>query len=364
MMSQKILVINPGSTSTKVSLYDGSTEIYFQEISHSKNDLDAFKSVYDQENFRENSILEALSKENHCLQDLSAVVGRGGMLGPMKAGTYRVNDDMIRTVQNVQFGQHASNLGCVLALKIAKPLGIPAYVVDPVSVDEFQEESYMTGIKDLFHKSLDHPLNCRATMRHYCEETGKAFNDTSCIVVHLGGGISVSCIKKGRIIDVNNAMESGPFSANRAGTLPAIDVVNMCYSGDYDKKNVYKKLIKEAGLISYLGTNDLRDVLSMRKSNDSKAIVVFNALIYQIAKEIGAMSAAMAIRPDAILITGGMAHSIDMIEGIKNYVSFIAPIHVYPGSDEMKALAEGVLRILQNEEQELSYPPCQSHQSV
>ncbi|MDD4028458.1 MAG: butyrate kinase [Caldisericia bacterium] len=359
-MSKKILVINPGSTSTKISLYHDSREIYYQEITHPKKELDAFKTVYDQESFRETAILTALSTENHDIHNLSAVVGRGGMLGPMKAGTYRVNNEMIATVQKVQFGQHASNLGCVLALKIANSLGIPSYVVDPVSVDEFQQESYMTGIKGLFHRSLDHPLNCRATMRHYCEENGKEFENTSCIVVHLGGGISVSCIKKGRIIDVNNAMESGPFSANRAGTLPAIDVVNMCYSGEYDKKEVYKKLVKEAGLISYLGTNDLRDVLALRAKNDPKAHLIFDALVYQIAKEIGAMAAAMAIRPDAILITGGMAHSVDMIQNLRDYVSFIAPVHVYPGSDEMKALAEGVLRVLQNEEHELSYPPIQS----
>jgi butyrate kinase len=359
MMPMKILVINPGSTSTKISVFEDSNEIFTQEITHSKKDLDAFKIVYDQEELREKAILDALSSTNIQLHDLSAVVGRGGMLGPMKAGTYRVNSKMIETVQNVQFGQHASNLGCVLALKIANSVNIPAYVVDPVSVDEFQEESYMTGIKGLFHKSLDHPLNCRATMRHFCEETGRVFENTSCIVVHLGGGISVSCIKHGRIIDVNNAMESGPFSANRAGTLPAIDIVNMCYSGEYTKKEVYKKLIKDAGLISYLGTNDLRDVLAMRKQNDAKAHFIFDALVYQIAKEIGAMTAAMAIRPDAILITGGMAHSKDMIDGIKSYVSFIAPIHVYAGSDEMKSLAEGTLRVLLNQENELSYPPVQ-----
>jgi butyrate kinase len=356
----KTLVINPGSTSTKISIFEDLNEVFTKEITHPKKDLDVFKTVYDQEEFREKAILEALSSANITLQDLSAVVGRGGMLGPMKAGTYRVNTKMIEAVQHVQFGQHASNLGCVLALKIANSINIPAYVVDPVSVDEFQEESYITGIKGLFFKSHDHPLNCRATMRHFCEETGRIFENTSCIVVHLGGGISVSCIKQGRIIDVNNAMESGPFSANRAGTLPAIDVVNLCYSGEYNKKEVYKKLIKDAGLISYLGTNDLRDVLAMRKQNDTKAKFIFDALIYQIAKEIGAMSAAMAIRPDAILITGGMAHSKDMVDGIKDYVSFIAPIHVYPGSDEMKALAEGTLRVLLHQEDELSYSPLQS----
>ncbi|MCK5848313.1 MAG: butyrate kinase [Caldisericia bacterium] len=354
-MSNQILVINPGSTSTKISIYKNNEELLYEEISHPTTELNKFKTVFDQKEFRKSEILKALSEHNFSTVQLHAVVGRGGMLGPISAGTYRVNEKMLLAVQAVQFGQHASNLGCVLAYEIAENNNIPSFVVDPVSVDEFENESYMTGIQDLFHKSLDHPLNCRATMRHFCQEHNYKFETTSCIVVHLGGGVSVSCIKKGRIIDVNNAMESGPFSANRAGTLPAIDIVNMCYSGEYNKKSMYKKLIKQSGLVSYLGTNDLRDVLKMMDEGNEKAKLIFKALAYQISKEIGGMTAAMAAKPDAILLTGGMAHNDHISNLIKERVSFIAPVYRYPGSDEMKALSEGAHRVLNQEEKAKEY---------
>ncbi len=350
-----ILAINPGSTSTKIAIYQDKEEKYVKEIAHSVEELSQYPKLSDQKEYRVKTVLQAVQESGYACSQFTAVTGRGGLLRPLQAGTYRINEKMIEDATQGTYGEHASNLGCVMAHEIGKEYHIPAYTTDPVSVDEWSENAKITGIKEIRRVALDHPLNVRAVIRRHCEEHHLSFDQTNFIVAHLGGGVSVAAFQAGKLIDSNNANESGPFSATRAGTLPVIDVINACFQEGITFKDIKTLFLKKAGLYSYLGTNDLREVLKRIDQGEAYAKFILEAWVYQISKEIGAQAAVLKGNIKAILLTGGMANSKRMVEGIQSRVSFIAPIFVYPGSDELLALALAAFRANQGMETLLTY---------
>ncbi len=350
----RILVINPGSTSTKVALYDDETPVFTESIHHSADELARFKNLAEQENFRKQEVIKILKAHGVDLKTLNAVVGRGGILKPIKAGTYMVNEKLLFDLKHSKV-EHASNLGGIIAYEIAKPLGIPAFIADPVSVDEFEPLARISGLKEIERLSLLHTLNIRANAYRYAKEKGKVFSDLNLIVAHLGGGISIAPIKNGKIVDVNNANEGGPFSPERAGGLPSIDIVKMAYSGKYSEKELKRLLTKRGGMISYLNTNDMKEVIKKMESGDEYAKLIFNAMCYQIAKEIGAMATVLKGNVEAIILTGGVSYNKQVVDEVKKRVEWIAPVIVYPGEKELEALAFAALRVLRGEESPLEY---------
>lgn len=354
-MRHLTLVINPGSTSTKVAIFEGTRNLKQKNLNHSSEEISKFEKITDQYDYRKNAILDWLKEEGVEPKDLAAVVGRGGLLKPMPSGTYRVTDAMIEDLKIGIQGEHASNLGGIIARAIADEEGIRAFIVDPVAVDEFEDIARISGLPELPRKSLVHALNIKAVARRVAGGLHKSLNEMNLIVAHLGGGISVAPLEKGRIVDVNNANEGGPFSPERAGGLPVGDLVKLAFSGKYTYKELKKKMVGQAGFVGYLGTNDARDVISMIQNGDKHAELVFKAMSYQIAKEIGACSTVLCGRVDRIILTGGLAYSEQLTNDIINMVKFIAPVEVVPGEDEMLALAEGACRVLLNEERAKIY---------
>jgi butyrate kinase len=350
-----ILAINPGSTSTKIAIYEDQTEKFTKEIHHSVEELSQFSRIADQKEYRVKAIIESILEAGYTLSQFTAVTGRGGLLKPLQAGTYCINKKMVEDASKGVYGEHASNLGCIIASEIGETYHIPAYTTDPVSVDEWSEKAKMTGIQEIKKVALDHPLNIRAVIRRHCEQNQLPFDSTSFIVGHLGGGVSVAAFQNGKLIDSNNANESGPFSATRAGTLPVIDVVNACFKEGTTLSGIKAQFLKKAGLYSYLGTNDLREVLQRIEKGEAYAGFILDAWIYQISKEIGAAAVVLHGKVQAILLTGGMANSKRMLEGIAARVSFIAPIFVYPGGDELQALSLAAYRANQGIEPLLTY---------
>lgn len=355
MQRDNLLVINPGSTSTKVAIFRNGQNIVQKNLSHSAEEIAKYERITDQFEYRQQMILEWLASENIAVESLAAVVGRGGLLKPMPGGTYKVTDAMIEDLKIGVQGEHASNLGGIIAKGIADTQGIPSFIVDPVAVDEFPDIARISGLPELPRKSLVHALNTKAVGRRAAKDMGKAFEDVNFVVAHLGGGISVSPVEKGKILDTNNANEGGPFSPERAGGLPVGDVIKLCYSGKYTQAEMKKMTVGKAGLVGYLGTNDGRDVVKMIENGDKKAELVYDAMTYQIAKEIGAMATVLKGKVDAIILTGGLAYSNLLCEKISRRVQFIAPVKVYAGEDEMLALAEGAQRILNGEEKAKIY---------
>lgn len=351
----KILAINPGATSSKVAVYDDEKPIFVETIRHNAEELSKFKNTNDQYDLRAQTIRSALERNNIDIKTLDAVVGRGGPFKPLVSGTYRVNLAMKNDVKNgnVQ-ADHISNIGCLLADEIATPLGIPAYIVDPVSVDEFDDVSYISGLKELPRKSLAHTLNIKMIAKRFAREHGKSYEDLNLVIAHLGGGISITAHRKGKMIDVNNANDGGPFSPQRTGTLPVTGLISLCYSGKYTEKEMLAKAIKQGGFLDLLGTDDILLVEEKAKT-DPEFNLVLRAFIYNLAKEIGAYSAALKGKVDAILITGGIANNVNMMTALKEYIEWIAPVHVYPGEDEMEGLVMGVLRVARGEEKEKEY---------
>ncbi|MCF6464645.1 butyrate kinase [Clostridium sp. Cult2] len=344
-----VLVINPGSTSTKVAIYDGEFEVKSYKIEHSKGELERYGEVSDQYEYRLNLIHTWLEQENIHKSSLKAVVGRGGLLRFVPGGTYLVTDKMIEDLKLGVGGEHAANLGGILARGIGAEEGINSYIVDPVSVDEFEEVARISGLKLIERKSLIHALNIKAVSHRRAEELNKDLKDLNLIVAHLGGGISIAPVQDGRMIDVNNASEMGPFSPERAGGLPVGDLIKMCYSGKYSIEDMKKKIKGKGGLMSYLGTIDAREVEDRVDSGDEYAKLIYDAMIYQIGKEIGAMSTVLKGKVDNIILTGGLAYSDYLVNSLKEMVSFIANVIVYPGEDEMGALNKGVLRVSKNQ---------------
>ncbi len=355
MKRENVLVINPGSTSTKVGVYKDYEKVIANKIEHNTKDLEKYENITDQYEYRLKLILEWIENEGVSISSLKAVVGRGGLLRPMPGGTYRVTDKMIEDLKIGIQGEHASNLGGILAKGIADKEDIASYIVDPVAVDEFEDVARISGIPEIKRRSLVHALNIKAVSHRYAKKINKKLEDLNLIVAHLGGGISVAPIKSGKIIDVNNANEMGPFSPERTGGLPVGDLVKMCFSGQYSYKEIKKKLRGKGGLAGYLGTNDAREVEKMIEQGNEKAKLVFGAMAYQIGKEIGSMSIVLEGKVNNIILTGGLAHSKKLTEAIKKMVNFISDVTVYPGEDEMEALNEGVLRVINNIEREKIY---------
>lgn len=344
----KILVINPGSTSTRVAVYEDEKCIYSEKFGHSAEELAKCETLMDQEPLRRRSILSSLEKAGFRIEDFDAIAARGGILPPVESGTYLVDERMVNYLKYESPVKHVSNLACVIAYELSNGR-IPVYTTDPVSVDEMIPEARLSGIPEIERKSLSHALNIKIVCRKVAKELGKSLEELNAVVAHLGGGISVAAVREGRIIDVNNANDEGPFSPERTGELPVGDVARMCFSGKYSREELKKKFVGRGGLVAYLGTNDLRKALEMAK-NDSYASLVVRAMAYQIAKEIGGMCAVLKGKLDAIILTGGMAHSNEFVEMIREYIYKFAPIFVLPGEFEMEALALGALRVLRGEE--------------
>ena len=354
-MSFKILVINPGSTSTKVALFENETPQFEQKINHSPYQLKQYPSPWDQFDLRKNEILLFLKKNNIQFNQLSAVVGRGGLIRPIPGGTYLVNDAMVEDARRGVQGQHASNLGCALAFSIANEAKIPAYTVDPVAVDEFEPLARYSGHPLIQRRALAHTLNIHAVGRMAAEKLGVAYSATNFIIAHLGGGISICPLKQGRIIDVNDASSSGPFSPERTGELPLQQFITICFSGKYTEQQIRKLVMGNGGLTAYLNTNNAEQVEQRIQNGDKTARQVYEAMAYQIAKEIGAMATVIQGEVRAIIISGGLAKSKMLTDWIRERVKFIAEVIVVQGEFEMQALAKGVLRVLQGKETARSY---------
>ena len=345
----KILVINPGATSTKVSVFEREAEVFRTNIEHSDAALAPFESIIDQLDFRKAVIEATLAQNGFAGTRWDAVCGRGGLLRHIPSGTYEVTDAVLADIKNPPYGEHASNLGAVLARALAQPVQAPAFFVDPVSVDELSPLARISGLKGMERESFFHALNQKAAARMAAQELGRPYEELNLIVVHMGGGVSVAAHQKGRVVDNFNVKDDGSFGLNRGGALPANALVNLCFSG-LTRQEVKRLLGSEAGVFSYLGTVDFRKVEEAALADsDSEAALIFEAMAYQHAKDIGAMAAVLCFAVDAIVYTGGIANSKAFCGRITDYVGKIAPVLRIPGEEEMRALALGALRVLEGE---------------
>lgn len=353
---QRILAVNPGSTSTKIAVYENEQAVLTQSLSHDSESLRRFPTIFDQFEFRKDIILKVLVDAGISPQTLTAVVGRGGTLRPLSGGVYRVNRLMIEDCRVGYAGTHAANLGAVIAQDIAGEYGLPAFIVDPPVIDEFEDLARMTGHPGIERKSKFHALNQKATARRAARELGLDYHRGGFVVAHMGGGITVGAHKAGRVVDVNDGYDSeGPMSPERAGSLPAGDLARICFSGDFTHAEIKRMLVGGGGLVAHLGTNDMREVRTQIASGNRKAERVYKAMAYQIAKEIGKCAAVLSGDVDAIVLTGGLAYDEEFTALIKERVDWIAQVKVYPGENEMEALALGALRVLSGEEQPKDY---------
>ena len=352
----KILTINPGSTSTKIAVFDNEELLFEKTLRHTSEEISKYEKISDQFEFRKQVIEDALKEGGIKASDLDAVVGRGGLLKPITGGTYSVDEEMVEDLKVGVLGEHASNLGGLIAKEIGDSVGIPSYIVDPVVVDELNDVARISGIPEITRKSIFHALNQKATARRAAKDLNKKYEDCNFIVAHMGGGISVGAHLKGSVIDVANALDGeGPFSPERSGGLPVGDLVKMCFGGKYSHDDIKKKIKGNGGLVAYLNTNDGREVEAMIEAGDEKAKLVYEAMAYQVAKEIGACATVLNGEVDAVLLTGGISYSKMFTNMIIDKVKFVAEVKVYPGEDEMIALAQGGLRVLSNEEKAKVY---------
>lgn len=357
-MKYRVLAINPGSTSTKISVFDDDVSVFIETLRHKDSEIAKFEGIIEQFEFRKELVIRALAEHNIKLTSLEAVVGRGGLVKSLSSGTYKINDKMKNDLSNPKlWGRiHASNLGAFIADSISKEVNIPAYIVDPVTVDEFEEIARISGCPQIERKSLLHALNLRYCGYSIAEKMGKEFIKTNQIGVHLGGGISVAAIKQGKLVDVNNAvLGMGPFSPQRAGALPIGDLLGMAFSGKYSHQQMKKMFTKTGGLIAYLGTDNGGKIIKMIQAGDKKAKLVFDAMLYQISKEVGACATVLKGKVDAIFLTGGLVYNDYVIEHLKRRISFIADVHAIPGEKEMEALTQGVVRVLKGLERSKKY---------
>lgn len=354
MRGFRILAINPGSTSTKVALFRGREPCFSRALEHDDRELSAAKRIIDQLSMRESAV-RALVDENRVFK-VDAVAGRGGLLRPMAGGTYRVSEAMCRDLEEARYGEHASNLGPILARRFGEMLGVPAYVVDPVSVNEYDPPSRVSGVPGIERKCRTHALNIKSVARRCAGEMGKALESTNFVVAHLGGGISVCALAGGRIIDsTDGLLGEGPFSMDRSGTLPLAGVVDLCFDRGFSKNEVLSLLSRQSGFRGYTGTDRLTDVLERIGAGDERVCLVFAAMVRQTVKWIGAMIAVLKGQTDAVILTGGMVKSGLLTGAIRDHIGPIADVRLYPGEFEMEALVEGVLRVLHNIEPALEY---------
>jgi len=357
MNDARILAINPGSTSTKIAVYQNANPIFLKNIKHSPEELAPFAKTTDQFEFRKNIILQQLKEADIQLDNVLAVMGRGGLLKPIPSGVYAVNEAMIRDLKNSPLGEHASNLGGLIAHDLVKSLpNAKAYIVDPIVVDEMDDIARVAGHPLFERKSIFHALNQKAIARDFAKSTHRKYEDLNLIVVHLGGGITVGAHKKGKVIDVNQGLDGeGPFSPERSGTLPVGELIRLCFSEKYSLKEVQKMNKGAGGLVAYLGTNDAAEVEKMVETGDSKAELIYHAMAYQVAKMVGEMYTVLKCEVDAILITGGIAYDKNFVNWIQERIYKIAPVHVYPGEDEMRALAINGLMVIRGEHEVREY---------
>ena len=347
----KVLIINPGATSTKIAVFDEEEQLFKKSIDHSAQELDRFDRVIDQADFRQKAILDAVTEGGFRLTDFAAVCGRGGVLKPVHGGTYLTTDAMIDTLKKGPYGHHASNLGGLLAREIGSALHIPSYIVDPPVVDELAPLARYSGHPLITRRSIFHALNQKAVAKRYAKEHGKKYEDLNLIVCHMGGGCSIGAHVHGSVVDTQNALDGeGPFSPERSGSLPTGQLVSLCFSGKYTAGEVRKMLAGHGGLVAYTGSNDMRDLLKAAAEGDKEIAATVDAFHYQIGKEVGAMAAVMKGKVDQIILTGGIAYGQETVDAITDMVGWIAPITVYPGEDELLALAQGALRVLNGEE--------------
>ena len=335
-MALRSLIINPGSTSTKIAVFEDETMLFDKTLRHSVEEISKYDTIFDQKQFRKDIIMDCLKEQKFDIKTLDMVVGRGGLVKPIPGGTYKVSDALIEDLKTGPQGQHASNLGGVLAREIADEIGKPSFIVDPVAVDELEPVARISGIPDIERNSIFHPLNQKAMARRYAKENGKRYEDIN-------------------VIDVSNALEGdGAFSPERAGALPVGPLVRLCYSGKYTEKEMYKRIVGGGGFTAYLGSNDMVEITE-RAESDEKAKLIVDAFVYQIAKDIGARAAVLSGKVDAIILTGGIAYGKKVTDAIASRVDWIAPVVVYPGEDELLALAQGGLRVLKGEEEAKDY---------
>ncbi|MDR1836793.1 MAG: butyrate kinase [Treponema sp.] len=352
----RILIINPGSTSTKLAVYDNETEIFSKTVQHRDDELRRFPSILEQKDFRKDCILSEVQAAGILPGSFDAVSGRGGLLKPIESGAYLVGDAMLADLQTAAAAIHASALGAIIAAEIAGPLSIPAYVVDPVVVDEMDRNAKLTGMPGIERSSVFHALNQKAIARRVAEKIGKVYENARFVIAHLGGGITVGAHRYGRVIDVNDALSGeGPFTPERAGGVPAVSLINMCFSGEYTREELLERINGRGGMRGYLGTSDERAVQKMINDGDEFAALVLDSMAYQVSKEIGSMVAVLEGRVDAIVLTGGLAHSNRFTGAVKQRVDRLAPLYVFPGEDEMLALMSGALRVLRGEEAVVVY---------
>lgn len=355
-MSIKSLIINPGSTSTKIGVFEDETLLFEETLRHSTEEISQYASIVEQKDFRKNIIVSFLKEKNMDIHSLDVIVGRGGMLKSIPGGTYAVSDALLQDLKIGKQGQHASNLGGILAKELADSIGVPSYIVDPVVVDELIPIARYSGVPELPRVSVFHALNQKAVAKRYAKESGKAYQDLRLIVVHMGGGVSVGAHENGKVIDVFNALDGdGAFSPERAGGVPSGALIKLCFSGQYSQDEVYKKICGKGGFNAYLGTNDMRDVEKMVDEGDAHAKELRDAFVFQVAKDIGSMACVLNGKVDAIIVTGGIAYDKGVVAGLKERAEWIAPFTVYPGEDELLALAQGALRVMNGEEEAMEY---------
>lgn len=348
----QVLAINPGSTSTKFGVYTRQGAMWVRTIRHGDEELARFgdRPMIARLEYRTEMIAHALEQSGYQPEEIVAVAGRGGLLPPVTCGTYLVDEAMVEELRRARRGEHASNLGALLALRFAQAAGVNAYIVDPVTADEWQPCARLSGSPLIERSPIGHVLNTRAVARRFAREQGRPYETLRLIVAHMGSGITVSAHRAGRQID-SNTIEEGPFGPDRTGGLPVRALIKLCFSGRFAQKEIDHKIFGDGGLYAYLGTRDLEEIERRIDAGDQKAALVFDAMVYQIAKEAGSMAAVLEGKVDALLLTGGMAHSERVVTQLRSYLGLIAPIRVYPGEDELQALAEGVFRVLDGEEQ-------------
>lgn len=355
-MSIRSLIINPGSTSTKIGVFEDETLLFEETLRHSTEEIASYATIVDQKDFRKRIITDLLDSRQFDRKSLNVVVGRGGMLKPIPGGTYAVTDALLKDLKVGVQGQHASNLGGILAKEIADEIGVPSYIVDPVVVDELMPIARYSGVPELPRVSIFHALNQKAVAKRYAKEIGKPYESLRLIVVHMGGGVSVGAHENGRVIDVFNALDGdGAFSPERAGGVPSGALIKMCFSGEYSEKEVYGKIVGKGGFNAYLGTNDMREVTRRANEGDEKAAEAKQAFLLQVAKDIGSMACVLNGKVDRIIVTGGIAYGADVVAALRERAEWIAPFTVYPGEDELLALAQGAIRVMTGEEKAMEY---------
>jgi butyrate kinase len=354
-MGKRVLVINPGATSTKIAFFESNKMKISKKIEYNVDELKGFSKSTDQIDFRWKDIEKVIKEWK--LDKVEGVVGRGGLFKPLQSGIYNVNDRMVNDIKKGNMvAEHISNIGAILAKKAGDMLFSDAFIVDPVSVDEFEDVARISGIPEIERKALQHTLNIKQVIRRACKELKIKENEANFVVAHLGSGISICPIKNGKIVDSNNAIEEGPFSPERSGGLPTYSFMELCFSGKYEKEWIKKRLIGNGGIVSYLGTNDLREVEKMIKKGNKKAKLIYRAMVYQTAKGIGAMAAVLGLKPKAIILTGGLAHQDRFIKELIKRISFFTDkIIVYPGEDELTSMADAAFRVFNGEEKVKEY---------